>query len=145
MPAQGPREIQGLAHAFNDMTGALERRRGALEKAVSDLRGVNADLRHARDGLDRAERLASVGRLAAGVAHEVGNPIAAMMAFLDLVGRDDGISATSKQHLGRASREGERVGRILRVPPAACLRRSTSRAPPRRPWGSCERSSATRP
>jgi signal transduction histidine kinase len=111
---EGPRESAQLAGAFNGMLDALDRRSEALLKAVGDLRSANQDLRRARDGLDRAERLASVGRLAAGVSHEVGNPMAAMLAFLHLVSRDDGLKPDSREHLGRALEQGERVRRILR-------------------------------
>jgi signal transduction histidine kinase len=48
------------------------------------------------------------------VAHEVGNPIGAMLAFLDLASRDDGISDATRDHLQRAGREGQRVRAILR-------------------------------
>jgi C4-dicarboxylate-specific signal transduction histidine kinase len=87
----GPRETAEVARAWNEMTDALERRSEDLAKAVAELRGANAELRRTRAGLDRAERLAVVGRLAAGVAHEVGNPIGAILAFVELVRRDPGI------------------------------------------------------
>ena len=114
LPVDGPREVAEVAAAFNDMAEALERRTSALEKAVAELRDANTALRHARAGLDRAERLASVGRLAAGVAHEVGNPMGALLAFLDLAQRDPGIGAATREHLTRAGQQGERVRRILR-------------------------------
>jgi signal transduction histidine kinase len=113
-PTDGVRETAAVGHAFNDMTDALARRSADLEKAIAELRESNRSLRSARAGLDRAERLAAVGRLAAGVAHEVGNPMGAMLAFLDLVGRDAGLSEASRQHLDRASSEGQRVRTILR-------------------------------
>lgn len=114
VPEAGSFETVEVAQAFNAMTNALARRSAALEEAVQNLTRANAELRTAQVGLERAERLAAVGKLAAGVAHEMGNPIGALLAFLDLARRDPGISETTREQLQRAGREGERVRRILR-------------------------------
>ncbi len=114
VPEEGSREAADLARAFNEMTDALEGRSADLEKAVVDLRSANEELRRARAGLDRAERLAAVGQLAAGVAHEIGNPMGAILALLDLAGRDPGLGDEARGHLERAGKEGERVRVILR-------------------------------
>jgi len=114
VPEEGVRETAELSGVFNDMGDALEARTQALEKAVADLRGANRELQETREGLHRAERLASVGTLAAGVAHEVGNPIGAILAFLELARRDPSLSETSREHLARAAEQGTRVRTILR-------------------------------
>ena len=62
----GPRELQELSRDFNRMASELDEFYHRLEEKVAE---------KSRE-LSRAERLASVGYLAAGVAHEINNPIA---------------------------------------------------------------------
>jgi signal transduction histidine kinase len=114
VPEEGTAEVAELGRAFNEMGASLGERTEELEKAVVDLRGANRELRETREGLERADRLAAVGQLAAGVAHEVGNPMGAMLAFLELAGRDPGASDETRRLLERAGREGVRVSEVLR-------------------------------
>lgn len=50
-------------------------REAELQRAYDNLQNLNQELRHARSLLLQAEKMASIGLLAAGVAHEIHNPI----------------------------------------------------------------------
>jgi signal transduction histidine kinase len=75
-------------------------------------------LRETRADLARSERLASVGRLAAGVAHEVGNPVTAVIAYTALLrerlGRGQATKGPEADYAERIEREANRIDRILR-------------------------------
>ncbi|HWE24700.1 MAG TPA: ATP-binding protein [Myxococcales bacterium] len=103
-----------LAPAVNRLDVRLREERARVQAQIGELQASNEQLRAAREEVARNERLASVGRLAAGVAHEVGNPITAVIAYLDLLrdrlkqGKDVG------DYVDRIARETERIDRILR-------------------------------
>lgn len=65
-------ELGELARAFNDMTRRLRDVYAGLE---AEVRKRTDELRRRERELERERRLAAVGRLAAGVAHEVSNPL----------------------------------------------------------------------
>jgi len=89
-------EVGDLAEGFNQMSAALARQeqkigdltRG-LEQKVSErtaeLAEKNRQLEKAREDLVRAEKLAAVGELAAGVAHEINNPMAIIRGNAELL------------------------------------------------------------
>ena len=72
-------ELEGLAHQFNDMGARLQESYADLENKVeqrtAELRQSLNDLRAAQDRLVQTEKLASLGQLTAGIAHEIKNPL----------------------------------------------------------------------
>lgn len=67
----------------------------------------------AQGQLVRSEKLASVGRLAAGIAHEVGNPLGAIGTYLEVLRRRSG-DAPDPAVMDGIARELERIDRIVR-------------------------------
>jgi len=111
VPISGPGEIAELAGAFNGMLLALRQSRRETEEHIASLQQVNDELRSARQELLRSERLASVGHLAAGMAHEIGNPLGAIVGYLDLLRQD----LRDPGHVDLAERSLAEAGRIDRL------------------------------
>jgi len=61
-----------------------------------------------------SEKLAATGRLAASIAHEINNPLEAVQNALYLLEKELGADANNRQYLDIASRETQRMSRILR-------------------------------
>lgn len=114
VPEEGAAEVLRLAAAFNDMAAQLRAERAALEVRLSELETATRELRTAQDGLVRSEKLASVGRLAAGVAHEIGNPLAAILGFVELLRAGELEPAEEREFLSRIFAETNRIHRIIR-------------------------------
>lgn len=82
---QGDDELAALAHAFNDMADNLLHSRNELTEKNLDLEQSNAELRQVQEQLIRSERLAAIGQLAAGVSHEIDNPIGIILGYAELL------------------------------------------------------------
>ncbi|HEY5673445.1 MAG TPA: ATP-binding protein, partial [Malonomonas sp.] len=108
LPVAGPVEIAHLATAYNQMVDALEHSRSETQSHIAALQQTNKDLQQAREELIRSEKLASVGQLAAGLAHELGNPLAALTGYLEVLK----LRITSATELDVVTRSITEAGRI---------------------------------
>jgi signal transduction histidine kinase len=93
-------EFGWLAASFNAMTGALRKSRRETAEA--------------QGRLITAEKMASLGTLAAGVAHEVGNPLAAVVGYIDLLRKGGLTDRERAESLERSASELNRIHRIMR-------------------------------
>jgi signal transduction histidine kinase len=114
VPRGGARELVELAASVQAMTEKLVAEEASLILKVEELTETTKHLTQTRAQLVRSERMASVGRLAAGLAHEIGNPIAALMGMQELLLEGDLPAETERDFLGRMRRETERIHTVVR-------------------------------
>jgi two-component system, NtrC family, sensor kinase len=111
------REAMGTAEAI--AAGDLQRRLPPGESLEIDnlsqsVNRMTDRLLEERAHLVRAEKLASVGRLAAGVAHEIGNPLGAIHGYVHVLSRAQAGSNGFTDALAGLEREAGRIDRIVR-------------------------------
>ncbi len=114
LPTLRARELSQLGSSLRSMTERLLSEEEALRKKIDEVEAATRQLTDAQDNLVRSERLASVGRLAAGLAHEIGNPLAALIGMQDLLLAGGLEPVEHHDFLTRMRRETERIHRILR-------------------------------
>jgi two-component system NtrC family sensor kinase len=114
VPKTSVRELSDLGSSLGIMTERLLHEEDKLRRKIDEVERATERLKEAQDRLVRSERLASVGRLAAGLAHEIGNPISALMGLEDLVLAGGLTPEEEHDFLTRMRKETERIHRILR-------------------------------
>ena len=107
LEVEGRDEISRLQEAFEFMAARLM-------QSQSKLRANLEELTTAQDHLVRSEKMASVGRLAAGLAHELGNPLGSILGFIHLLKRGDLSEEEKADFLDRIESELTRMDGIIR-------------------------------
>ena len=107
-------EIGKLADSFNEMTQRLRESQRDVQEYVRSLEVANQQLQQTQMELIRSEKLASIGRFAAGVAHEVGNPLGAILGYTSIL--QDGVKdpGEASEYLRRVEVEIQRINKIIR-------------------------------
>jgi len=100
-------EIGQLSIALNQMVESLAEKQRDLEATITKLKETQREL-------ITSEKLASVGRLAAGVAHEIGNPLASVLGHTEILRRKLKDNDGHLDLVERVRRETERINRTIR-------------------------------
>jgi signal transduction histidine kinase len=103
----GHDEISSLAESFNQMEDKLDHAMNALEDIIKQLQEKQAQL-------VEAEKLASIGKLAAGIAHEINNPLTSVLTFSNLMLEQCSPDDPRYDKLKLMARETDRARTIVR-------------------------------
>jgi signal transduction histidine kinase len=93
-------EVGDLARSFNEMTGQLLQARRRMEEANRCL------VQH--------EKLASIGRMAATIAHEIRNPLTSVKLNIQKVAEEEGFGEAVKAHLGLSLEGIDQIERFIK-------------------------------
>lgn len=112
IPPAETQELSRLSAAVAQMAEHLLEHQRVLTDNIRSLDDTNRLLTEARDAMVLNEKLASVGRLGSGIAHEVGNPLSAIIGYLALLARQQ--EGQKLELVEAAMREAQRIDRIVR-------------------------------
>ncbi len=105
VPIHSRDEFGELAVVFNQMTENVQQSRAQLEKTVETLKTTQGQL-------IQSEKLSAVGEFVAGVAHELNNPLAAVMGFAELL-REAEVNSPYRRQLDLIYKAAQRCQKIV--------------------------------
>lgn len=111
---EGMGEFNQLSLSLNRLVTRIDGDKQQLRSTVASLKQANEELQRNRDEMIRAEKLASIGRLSAGLAHEIGNPLGIIQGYIDLL-TDSSLSDEDRKTFSeRALQELSRINSLIR-------------------------------
>jgi two-component system NtrC family sensor kinase len=111
---RGAKEIQEVGEALSAAAARLKSQRDDLVVKIEQLEKARTEILRSQEAVLRSQKLASVGRLTAGVAHEIGNPLTSIIGFIDVLA-DDGPGAEERRdYLERMRKEAGRMSGIIK-------------------------------
>ena len=101
--------FKGMAESEMCLPYTIEK----LRRTVDELGDKNVQLASAQEALMHSERLASMGQLAAGIAHEVNNPLGVVLMYAHLLKEEHGKNAALGEDLSMIAEQADRCKKIV--------------------------------
>ncbi|HJZ12950.1 MAG TPA: ATP-binding protein [Acidobacteriota bacterium] len=114
-------ECGELALVFNQMTEKLTASRAQMEQVLQSLRNTRAQL-------IQSEKLSAIGEFVSGIAHELNNPLTAVIGFSEML-QESGISDRQRKFVDRIKESADRCHKIVHN-----LLSFARQHPPERKW-----------
>ena len=108
------REFADLQNAFDSMLRRFNATRQMLDAQMAEERRIRKELESLQGQVIRQERLAAVGQLVSGVAHEINNPLQAILGFSELLQMQGDVPDSVKTDLKLIQKESARACGIIR-------------------------------
>lgn len=108
------REFQELQEAFVQMLAQFNDTKAELDRHLNEERRIRQELQSLQRQVIRQERLAAVGQLVSGVAHEINNPLQAILGFAELLQMQGDVPESVKPDLRLIQKESARACAIIR-------------------------------
>jgi len=108
------RELEHVRDAFGDMIEKLRETRGALAHQMEEERRMRSEVELLQRQVIRQERLAAIGVLLSGIAHELNNPLQAISGSAEILEREPGVSPEMRDDLALIRKESARASGIIR-------------------------------
>jgi signal transduction histidine kinase len=108
------REFDELQGAFDSMLRRFNATRQMLDAQMAEERRIRQELESLQGQVIRQERLAAVGQLVSGVAHEINNPLQAILGFAELLQMQGDVPDSVKTDLKLIQKESARACGIIR-------------------------------
>jgi two-component system NtrC family sensor kinase len=113
----GKDELADLGRAFVSMTAEIRRRDEEIRAWNAELQSRvdqrTAELKEAQDQILRTRRLAALGSLGAGLAHELNNPMTAVTGYLAILRKQAPPDSPHAEMIARAQEQAGRVARVV--------------------------------
>jgi C4-dicarboxylate-specific signal transduction histidine kinase len=107
-------ELEHLRDAFRDMVEKLRAARESIAHQVEEERRMRRELESLQQQVIRQERLAAIGVLVSGIAHELNNPLQAISGSAELLRRVPHVPEAAQGELALIHQESSRAGAIIR-------------------------------
>jgi C4-dicarboxylate-specific signal transduction histidine kinase len=108
------RELGQLQEAFATMASNIRKAHDDLDKQVEQERRTREALQSLQRQVVRQERLTAVGLLVSGVAHEVNNPLQAILGTAELLERMEGLPPGAREEIMFVKTQSGRAREIIR-------------------------------